>query len=135
MIKLIIGIKGSGKTKALIEMVNESLSNSSGNVVCIEKGSKLTYDINYKARLINTDEYFVDDAQSLFGFIAGIAASDHDLTDLYIDSGLKICNNDLESFDKLVTELDALSEKVGFKCVMTASMPSENATATISAHL
>lgn len=135
MIKLIIGIKGSGKTKTLVEMVNHSLQATNGKVVCIEKGSKLIYDIKYQARLIDTDAYFVDDAQSLFGFVAGIAASDHDLTDLYIDSALKICNDDVQAFEKLVKELDDLSEKLGFNCVMTASMPVESASDFVNAHL
>lgn len=135
MIKLIIGTKGSGKTKTLIDMVNHSLESTEGKVVCIEKGTKLIHDIKYQARLIDTQEYFVDDAQSLFGFVAGIAASDHDITDLYIDSALKICQNDLAAFDKFIGELDELSAKLSFNCVMTASMPVEDATEVIKAHL
>lgn len=135
MIKLIVGIKGSGKTKALVDMVNRSLQSSQGNVVCIEKGKKLTYDVKYQARLIDTDAYFVDDAQSLFGFIAGIAASDHDLTDLYVDSALKICNNDTAAFDKFIEEMDQLTIKLGFNCVMTVSMPVEDASAVVRAHM
>ena len=71
MLKLIIGVKGTGKTKALISMVNEAVEKSSGAVICIEKGDKLRFDVKYQARLIDTDEYYVDDAQSLFGFVAG----------------------------------------------------------------
>ena len=90
MVKLIIGIKGTGKTKQLIELVNAASEKSAGSVVCIEKGTKLTSDIKHTARLIDTDQYAICDAQSLFGFIAGIIASNHDVTDLYIDSALKI---------------------------------------------
>ena len=75
MLKLIIGVKGTGKTKALINMVNTAVENSQGNVVCIEKGDKLTYDVKHQARLIDTKQYFISDAQSLYGFIAGILAS------------------------------------------------------------
>ena len=70
MLKLIIGVKGTGKTKALINLVNAAVENTSGNVVCIEKGVKLRYDVKYQVRLLNTNEYYVFDAQSLYGFIA-----------------------------------------------------------------
>ena len=85
MIKLIIGVKGTGKTKTLINLVNTAIENSKGDVVCIEKGVKLRYDVKYQARLIDTEEFFVTDAQSLYGFVAGIFASNHDVTDLFID--------------------------------------------------
>ena len=70
MIKLIIGGKGSGKTKTLIELVNNATAASNGSVVCIEKGDKLTHDITYKARLVDTDAYKICDAASLYGFLA-----------------------------------------------------------------
>lgn len=135
MLKLMIGVKGTGKTKQLIELVNKASAESNGSVVCIEKNTKLTTDIKYTARLISAQSYFIEDAQSLFGFIAGISASDHDLTDLFIDSALKICNNDLDAFDKFLDELNMLTEKVGFECFITASLPEEEATDTIKKYL
>ena len=123
-----IGVKGTGKTKTLIEMVNEAVKTSAGSVVCIEKGDKLRYDIKYQARLVNTEEFLVSDAQSLFGFIAGILASNHDVTELYVDSALKICNNDVAAFEKLVEKIDALVTKTGTKVFMTSSMPVEEAS-------
>ena len=131
MLKLIIGVKGTGKTKTLIGLVNEAVSSSSGAVICIEKGEKLRYDVKYQARLINTDEYFVDDAQALFGFVAGIFASNHDVTDLFIDSALKICQNDSAAFDKFLDEMNALVEKLNINVVMTSSLPVENASETV----
>ena len=131
MFKLIIGVKGTGKTKTLIGLVNEAVSNSKGAVICIEKGEKLRYDVKYQARLINTEEYFVDDAQSLFGFVAGIFASNHDVTDLFIDSALKICQNDAEAFDKFLGEMNALVEKLNVNVVMTSSLPVDNASETV----
>ena len=128
MIKLIIGVKGTGKTKNLINLVNTAVENSQGNVVCIEKGTKLRYDVKYKARLIDVNEYFVADAQSLYGFIAGILASNHDVTDLYVDSALKICNDDMNAFEKMVIEIDELSEKHNVNVVMTSSIPVEAAS-------
>ena len=135
MLKLIIGVKGTGKTKALINMVNTAVENSQGNVVCIEKGDKLTYDVKHQARLIDTKQYFVSDAQSLYGFVAGILASNHDVTDLFIDSALKICKNDVEAFDKFVEEVNALVEKIGVNVIMTSSIPVEDASETVKKYL
>ena len=131
MLKLMIGVKGTGKTKALVNMVNEACEASKGHVVCLEKGVKLTYDVKHQARLINTNDYLVFDAQSLFGFISGIMASDHDVTDIFVDSAKKICNDDMVAFEKMVLELDELAQKVGVNIVMTASMPVEDATDVI----
>lgn len=135
MVKLIIGIKGTGKTKTLIQMVNSALETTGGNVVVLEKGEKLRYDIKYQARLVNTDEYYVNDAQSLYGFVAGLLASNHDVTELFIDSALKICGNDLPSFEKLVEELDVLTVKRDVNVTITASMPDEDATDVIKKYL
>lgn len=123
MIKLITGIPGTGKTKMLINMVNEAVKSSKGNVVCIEKGIKLRFDINYNARLINSDEYLVDDAQSLFGFIAGILASNHDVTEIFVDSALKICQNDMAAFEIAVREMELLSNKTNVDFIITSSIP------------
>ncbi len=128
MIKLIIGVKGSGKTKTLISMVNEAVENSKGNVVCIEKGIKLRYDVNYRCRLINIDEYYVFGASQLFGFIAGILASDHDVSDLFIDSALRICDNDVDKFERLVNDIDELADRYKVNVIMTSSLPLESAT-------
>ena len=135
MLKLIIGVKGTGKTKTLIGLVNEAVEKSQGSVICIEKGDKLRYDVKYQARLINTKEYFVDDAQALFGFVAGILASNHDVTDLFVDSALKICQNDGEAFDKFLDEMNALIEKLGINVVMTSSLAVENASETVKKYL
>ena len=135
MLKLIIGVKGTGKTKALISMVNTAVDHSHGDVVCIEKGVKLRYDVKYQARLIDTNEYFVSDAQSLFGFVAGIFASNHDVTDLFIDSALKICNDDLAAFDTFVEEINALATKLNINIVMTSSIHTENASETVKKYI
>ena len=135
MLKLIIGIKGTGKTKNLINLVNEAVEKSHGDVVCIEKGVKLRFDIKYRARLIDTNEYFISDAQSLYGFVAGILASNHDVTDLFIDSSLKICNEDRVAFDTFVEEIANISEKIGVSIVMTASMPVEEASDVVKKYL
>ena len=135
MLKLIIGVKGTGKTKTLINLVNGALEVTKGDVVCIEKGVKLRYDIKPTARLIDTEEFAIRDAHALYGFVAGILASNHDVTDLFIDSALKICQNDGEAFDKFLDEMNALVEKLGINVVMTSSLPVENATETVKKYV
>ena len=135
MLKLIIGVKGTGKTKNLINLVNTAVENSHGNVVCIEKGTKLRYDVKHTVRLIDVDEYFVNDTQSLYGFVAGIFASNHDVTDLFIDSALKICNNDTAAFDKFVDQLNTLVAKINVNVTITSSIPAEEASDTVKKYL
>ena len=135
MLKLIIGVKGTGKTKALIDMVNKATEVSEGSVVCIERGLKLRYDIKYRTRLINTNDYLIFDAQSLFGLIAGILASNHDVTDLYVDSSLKICNDDINAYEKMILELDELAEKHSVNIIMTASIAAEEASDIIKKYI
>ena len=135
MLKLIIGVKGTGKTKALINLVNSASDNSKGDVVCIEKGVKLRYDIKSSVRLIDTEEYFVTDTDALYGFIAGIFASNHDITDLFVDSALKICNNKSDEFDGFVELVAKLSEKLGVNIVMTSSIPVEEASAVVNKYI
>ena len=135
MLKLIVGIKGTGKTKTLIEMVNKALGESRGSVVCIEKGSKLIYDIKYQARLIDTEKYGVTDAASLFGFVSGIYASNHDVTDLFIDSALKICNNDIESFKKFILDVAKFGEEHNVNFVITSSLADGELPEELKAYL
>ena len=125
MIKLFIGGKGSGKTKTLIELTNNAAQTSNGSVVCIEKGDKLKHEITYKARLIDTDAYAVCDAEALYGFIAGILASNNDITDIFVDSSLKICGNDVVAFENMLPKLDKIAANVNV--VMSASIAVEEA--------
>ena len=125
MVKLIIGKKGTGKTKTLIELVNNAIVSSKGSVICIEKGAKLNYDISHKARLIDTDYYSILDAEALYGFVAGILASNHDITELFVDSALKICQNDVIAFEKFVYDLEKLTETLKVDVVMTSSIDVE----------
>ena len=126
MIKLFIGGKGSGKTKTLIELTNNAAQTSNGSVVCIEKGDKLKHEITYKARLIDTDAYAVCDAEALYGFIAGILASNNDITDIFVDSSLKICGNDVAAFENMLPKLDKIAADVNV--VMSASIAVDEAS-------
>ena len=122
MIQLIVGGKGSGKTKKMIDMINESAKTTPGNIVCIEKSMKLTYDINYKARLIDVDEYNVSGYDMLYGFIAGILAGNYDIVEVYLDGVLKLGNHDLEGLGKLLAELETLVKDVKMVITVSANM-------------
>lgn len=135
MTKIIIGVKGTGKTKVLIDMINSALDRSNGSVVCIEKGDNLRLQVSHKCRLINSDEYMVCDAEALYGFIAGLLASNHDITDMFIDATFRICKRDLSAFENFLKEADELVSKLGVNLVMTLSMPSDEATDTIKKYL
>ena len=135
MVKLIIGVKGTGKTKALISMVNDAAEKTNGTVVCIEKGVGLRFDIKHSVRLINTNEYLVFDAEALYGFVAGILASNHDVTDLFIDGALKISNNDIAGFEAFLKEVDELTGKLEVNVVMTSSIPAEEASDIVKKYI
>ena len=135
MLKLIIGVKGTGKTKTLISMVNEAAEKTEGTVVCIEKGVGLRFDVKYSVRLINTNEYLIFDAEALYGFVAGILASNHDVTDLFIDGALKISNNDMTAFEGFLKAADELSAKLGVNVVMTSSIPCEEASDVVKKYI
>ncbi len=114
MISIILGHKGAGKTKHLISCVNEAVENSKGNVVCVEKETKLTYDVNYRARLIATDDYEVKGYDAFYGFLAGVCAGNHDITDVLVDATLRIGGRDyteLAIFLERIYELSSVNEK------------------------
>ncbi len=110
MITLILGRKGSGKTKLLIEKVNEAIETSNGNVVCIEKQPKLTYDVNYRARLMDTDHYGVSGFDAFYGFLCGVCAGDHDITDILIDATLRIGSRDYSELAVFLKKVDDLAK-------------------------
>ena len=121
MISLIIGNKGSGKTKRLVELVNAAVDASKGNVVCIEKGLKLTYDLTHKARLVDTDEYNISGFDTLYGFISGMCAGNYDLTEIFVDATLKIGGRNYEELADFMAKLAPLVEKSKVEIVFTIS--------------
>ena len=126
MVKLIIGNKGSGKTKRLIDLVNGAVEKSNGNVVCIEKERLLTYDVNYRARLIETDYYKVTGYDAFYGFLCGVIAGDHDITDILVDATLKIGGRDYEELAKFLEKVARLSELTETVFTFTVSTDKEN---------
>lgn len=121
MVTLLIGKKGTGKTKKLISLANEAVATSSGNVVVVEKGAKLTFDVTHKARLIDTDQYGVQGYDVLYGFICGICAGNYDVTDIFVDSTFKICGKDFSKLSQLVKMLSTLAEKAETKITLLIS--------------
>lgn len=119
MIKLITGKKGTGKTKILIDMIKEDVSASKGNIICIDKGAKLTYDIPHKVRLTNVEEYDIDGFDAFYGFIAGMLAGNFDICEVFIDSILKIGGRDLDALGTLLQRIDKIAKDV--KIVFTVS--------------
>ena len=94
MIHVIMGLKGSGKTKKLLDSVHEAVANASGDVVCIEYGKKLTYDVNYRVRLVDSKEYGISNPCMLKGFLSGLHAGNFDITHVYIDNLYKTIGSD-----------------------------------------
>ena len=110
MVKIITGAKGSGKTKVLVELVNAAVEESNGNVVCVEQKRKLTYEIKSRARLISTDDYRVSGYDAYYGFLCGICAGDHDITDVFGDAILRIGGRNYEELAAFLEKIVKLSE-------------------------
>ena len=125
MVKLIVGKKGTGKTKMLIEQVNAAVEASKGCVICIEKGLTLNKDITHKARLVDTDSYGIDGATALYGFVAGNYGSNFDVSDIFIDSALKICGNDIAEFSAFLDNVVAFTATHPVNFVITSSLAVE----------
>lgn len=121
MITLITGKKGSGKTKRLIDMCNLSAEQSKGNVIFIEKTNNLTYNVSHKARLAVADEYAISDYTALYGFMAGMCAGNYDITDIYVDSTLKIGGDDLAQLADFVARLNLLCQHNNINLVLSVS--------------
>ncbi len=135
MIELIIGLKGSGKTKTLIDKVNAAASASKGNVVCVEFGKKLTFNVNSNVRLIDVLDYNVKNGDALYGFICGIFSSNYDITEIYVDSALKMCEDKVEDFEEFILNLAECAEKYEIKCFITSSIASNDLPETLKKYV
>ena len=131
MVSLIIGNKGSGKTKRLITMIDEAVEKSNGSVVVLEKSPLLTYEITHRARLIEAETYGVEGVAAFYGMICGILAQDHDITEIFVDATFKIIGRDYDEFVKLLARLKYLSETFSTDFVMTVSEDEANLPAGV----
>ena len=135
MIKLIVGRKGTGKTKILVDMVEAAEKASSGNVVCIEKVPHLTYDIPSSVRLMETSKDEIEGYEEFYGFLAGVLAGNFDITDVFIDSTLRIGGRDYGKLGKFLTKLNASVGDRPVNIVFTVSADREELPESVQAFI
>ena len=131
MVKLLIGEKGTGKTKKLINCVNAALEKTNGHVVCVEKDDLLRYQISYKVRLLAANNYAIDGYDAFYGFLSGLCAGDHDITDILIDATLKIGGRNYDELADFLVKVANLSKLTGTDFTFTVSTDKENLPAKI----
>ena len=136
MVRVIMGAKGSGKTKQLVEMINDASENEIGSVVCIETGRKLVYDVSRNVRLVESSEFAADNYTFFKGFISGMYASNYDLTHVFIDSLCKIIPSQPDSpeVEEFLAWLDNFSEQNNVKFTITISADVNLATEAMKAY-
>ena len=121
MIHVIMGLKGSGKTKKLIDSINAAVASASGDVVCIEYGKKLTYDVNYRVRLVDSEEYAICNSDMLKGFLSGLHAGNFDITNVYIDNLYKTIGTDRANGEEFVAWCAKFAEANNMNITITIS--------------
>ena len=121
MIQVIMGLKGSGKTKKMIEAINEALASANGDVVCIEYGKKLTYDVNYRVRLVDSQEYAITNPDMLKGFLSGLHAGNFDITNVFIDNLYKTIGTDRAAGEEFGAWCDKFAQANNMKITITGS--------------
>lgn len=131
MVQLIIGKKGKGKTKHLLDKVNTEVQNVSGNIVYLDKSAKHMYELNNKIRLIDVSDYMITSADAFVGFICGIISQDHDLQQMYFDSFLKIACKEDGDIEGIVNQIEAISEKFGVNFVLSVSLDEDELPASL----
>ncbi|MBR5261854.1 MAG: ATP-binding protein [Oscillospiraceae bacterium] len=132
MVKLILGPKGSGKTKTLVELVTKALTEEQGDVVCIEKDKALTYDLPHAARLINASEHGINSAELLRGFLSGLHAGNYDITYVFIDNFYKILSDTSdEAVAELLGWLEKFSDRSGIKVTIFGTADPETVSESI----
>lgn len=122
MIQLIVGAKGKGKTKILLDKVNNEVKDAHGSIVYLDKSPKHMYELNNKIRLIDVSGFELESSGEFIGFIYGILSQDHDLEQMYLDSFLKISLTDAATANDLLRKLDAISTKFGMTFVISISL-------------
>lgn len=122
MVQLILGKKGKGKTKHLLDKVNKEVKTVSGNIVYLDKSAKHMYELNNRVRLIDVSSYMISNSDEFVGFICGIISQDHDLQQVYFDSFLKIACREDGNIDDIIKKLDVISEKFGVDFILSISL-------------
>jgi thymidylate synthase len=125
MVQLVVGKKGKGKTKIVLDMVNKEITTASGNIVYLDKSNDHMYELNNKVRLINVTDYGVSNPDEFVGFIRGIISQDHDLEQMYLDGFRKVSwleNQSLDKVEEVINKLDKISNTYGFKITISISV-------------
>jgi len=135
MINVIMGLKGSGKTKKLIESIKDSVVNAHGDVVCIEYGQKLTYDLPHKVRLVDSKEYGISNPDMLKGLLSGLHAGNFDITNVYIDNLYKTIGNDRAAGEEFILWCAKFAEANYMEITITVSDDAEAASEEIKKYL
>ena len=135
MIQVIMGLKGSGKTKRLIDAINTAVANAQGDVVCIEYGSQLTYDVNYRVRLVNSKEYEIDNLDKLKGLLSGLHAGNFDITNVYIDNLYKTIGTDRANGEAFIAWCAGFAAANNMNITITVSDDPAGASEAVKAYL
>ncbi len=135
MIHVIMGLKGSGKTKQMIDGINAAVAQASGDVVCIEYGKKLTYDISYKVRLVDSKEYGIRNCDMLQGFLSGLHAGNFDITHVFIDNLYKTIGNDKAEGEAFIEWCAQFAAANDMNITITVSDDPEAASESIKQYL
>ena len=135
MIQVIMGLKGSGKTKKLINSINEAIASAQGDVVCIEYGKKLTYDVNYKVRLVDSEEYAISNPDLLKGFLSGLHAGNFDITHVFIDNLYKTIGKDVAAAEDFITWCATFAANNNMNITMTVSEDPANVSDEVKKYL
>ncbi len=135
MIHVILGLKGSGKTKKLLDSINETLAHAKGDVVCIEYGKKLTFDLSYRVRLVDSEEYGIRNLDMLKGLLSGLHAGNFDITNVFIDNLYKTIGTDSAAANEFVIWCAAFAEANNMNITMTISEDPANLSEEVKKYL
>ena len=135
MVQMIVGNKGKGKTKYLLDKVNSEIKEVAGNIVYLDKSTKHMYELNNKIRLIDVSDYMIDNSDAFVGFILGIISQDHDLQQMYLDSFLKIAKLEGKDITETIQKLEAISEKFKVDFTLSVSVEAEDVAEAIKSNI
>ena len=122
MVQLIVGKKGKGKTKQLLDKVNSEVKDIAGSIAYLDKSTKHMYELNNKVRLIDVSRYMIENESEFLGFVCGIISQDHDLEQMFLDSFLKIACLENEDITPVIEKLEKISQNYGIDFVLSVSM-------------
>ena len=135
MVQLIVGKKGKGKTKQLLDKVNSEVKDIAGSIVYLDKSTKHMYELNNKVRLIDVSRYMIENESEFLGFVCGIISQDHDLEQMYFDSFLKIAKAEAKDMASVVEKLDKISSKFGVDFVVSVSADEEDLPEAVKSNI